>query len=184
MFSSRIGTFVSQTFFMSLLAILSLSSSAQEKSKDGATLNLKADSARKFEANQSQIGYASTKIFYTFNDRKIVVMIHIDNEKEDFPIQGTVYQFGKNVTEEGLAKWLNNQHSDGLFPDVPEPIKTHKLGEDTLKIVSSKSQEKVQAGIGNYEKFSVKFKVAATNVSAAIKLKECEETTTVFRPIK
>jgi len=36
----------------------------------------------------------------------------------------TVYIFDDSVTEDGLKKWLNNQHSDGLFVDVPEPTST------------------------------------------------------------
>jgi hypothetical protein len=49
-------------------------------------------------------------------------VVHIDNKNEKFPVGGKVFEFAKGVTGDEMDKWVNNQHSDGLFPEVPEPV--------------------------------------------------------------
>jgi hypothetical protein len=72
---------------------------------------------------------------------------------------GTVYVFAESVGEDDLKKWLNNQHSDGLFPDVPEPIETYKLPTIACKVMSHKLVDRSKQSFGEYDIYSVAFEV-------------------------
>ncbi len=93
---------------------------------------------KKLEVRHGQIGFRSTMLFYTFADQKAVLKVHIGNRDKTFPVTVTAYVFDKDVTADGIGKWLNNQHSDGLFPEVPEPIKTIKLPAKSGKVTAHK----------------------------------------------
>jgi hypothetical protein len=122
-------------------------------------------------------------VFYTLSDQRVIVVIHLDNTTK-FPVSGKVCRFGKNVTADGMAKWLNNQHSDGLFPDVPEPEATTKLPADACKVLASKPLGKEQSGQGAYEKYSVEFKIDEVKVNDQFTLKEFKDAVKVYIPVK
>ncbi len=148
-----------------------------------ASLDLSGKGVKKFEVSQSQIGFTSTRVFYTLSDQRVIVVIHIDNTTK-FPVNGKVCRFGKDVTADGMAKWLNNQHSDGLFPDVPEPEVSTKLPPEACKVLASKLLGKEQGVQGAYEKYSVEFKIDEVKVNDQLLLKEFKDTVKVFVPVK
>lgn len=151
---------------------------------DGKSIDVKADGVTKLEANQSLIGYSSTRLFYTLGERHTVVAIVIDNKKQGFPVNGTVYQFAGDVTKEALAKWLNNQHSDALFADAPEPVAAHKIPAASFSTAAKKQPGQVQAGIGTWEKFAVKLTLKETKLDSGIELKGFSEIATVYVQVK
>lgn len=153
-----------------------------EKKQDG--IDVKSKEVKRFVANQSQIGYVSTRVFYTIADQNLVVVIHLDNSKKDFPIKGKVYHFAKEVKAEGLAKWLNNQHSDGLYADAPDASATEDLPADCGKVLASKSSGKKDGGIGVYEQFDVKFKITGSKLKSGTKLLDFEDNASVYVPVK
>lgn len=124
---------------------------ADDKPAQGRTLD-KAD-AQRLEIRHSMIGFRNTLLFYTFTDQQAVLKLTIGNQDETFPIKGTVYLFDSDTTKEELDRWLNNQHSDGLFPEVPEPIATVALPEDICKVTAFK-----QTGTTNNEPTGEEFK--------------------------
>lgn len=123
------------------------------------TLEVK-NTTEKLEVTASQIGFRDTLIFYTFKDLKAVLKLQIDNKDKTFPMTGTVYLFAENVDGEGLSKWLNNQHSDGLYPEVPVPITTQKIPAGVCKVTSNKFIEPVKQPFGEYDSYAVTFAVA------------------------
>lgn len=156
-----------------------------EPAKGPTVLDVKQAEARKFEANQTQIGYSSTRVFYTLAAQKAVVMIHLDNKPAGgkgaaFPATGTVYRFAPDVTPDGLAKWLNNQHSDGLFPEVPEPTATFKLPAGSCKTSSQKRVGREDPGIGAYDKYAVEFQVSEVKIDAGLQLASFKDAANVF----
>lgn len=133
----------------------------------------------KQEIRDSQIGFRDTLLFYTFKEQKAVLKLQIDNKNKTFPIVGTIFVFADDVTEEGLAKWLNNQHSDGLFPEVPEPVATHKLPAESCKVVSHKLIDRSKEFFGEYDNYSVAFEVKDHAAKKGISLKGFSGTATV-----
>ncbi|MGA0845604.1 MAG: hypothetical protein ACO3RV_03620 [Luteolibacter sp.] len=99
-----------------------------------AERELDVKKAEKIEIRHSMIGFRNTLIFYTFKERNAVLELSIDNRDESFPVTARVHLFGLDVDAEGIAKWINNQHSCGLFPDVPTPVLTTELPQATCKV--------------------------------------------------
>lgn len=153
-----------------------------EKVKDGVILNVKGDGVTRLEANQTLIGFSSTKIFYTLSSQHAVVAIHIDNKDKKFAASGKVYQFTKGVTADDLGKWVNNQQSDALFPDIPEPVATHPLPKDSIKTVSSKllGTEKGEPEGVTYDKYSVEFAASESKLNANLKVGTFKDSATVY----
>ncbi len=167
-----------------LLATFGMIASADASSKETTPLDLKGKNVQRQEVSSSLIGLTSTTVFYTLNDHRVVVVIQIDNTKEGFPVSGKVYEFAKDVTPEGMAKWLNNQHSDGLFPDVPEPKTTVKLPAEACQSLESKALGKKTVNDTTYNQYSVEIKLSEVKVNEQFRLKKCKDTVNVYVPAK
>ena len=154
---------------------------ADEEAK-GVTLDVKNEAVKRLEVNQSQIGFASTRIFYVLAGQGAVVVIHVDNTNKKFPVGGSVHLFAKGVTAEDLGKWVNNQHSDGLFPDIPEPVATHQLKADSIKTTSSKRVGQEKSGFSGeiYDKYSVEVEAGTIEVQKNLKLQSFKDSATVY----
>lgn len=119
----------------------------------------------------SMVGPRDTLVFYRFAAQHAVLTLRIGNQSEKFPITATVHLFAESVDAEKLDQWINNKHSDGLFPEVPEPISSHQLAEGTCKVSShEKSGHRNHGGVA-YDDFTVKFKVDAFEQKGAFTLK-------------
>ena len=99
---------------------------------------LDVKNAEKKEGRHSMIGPRNTLIFYPFKEHQAILRLTIDNKDESFPVTGKVYLFDEKTTEQGLKKWINNQHSDGLYPEVPEPIYVEVLPEGSCVVTAHK----------------------------------------------
>jgi hypothetical protein len=143
------------------------------------TLDIKAPSVKRFETAQTQIGYTDTKIFYTFGDLKTVLVITIQNNR-DFSTSGQAHQFDAKYSVEDLDKWINNQHSDGLFADAPEPKSVVDLPKNTFKTEAIKPQGNQQAPQDNYEKYQVEFKLTEQKIEGKLTIKSATDTSTVY----
>lgn len=163
-----------------LLATFGMTATADEPSKEATPLDLKGKKVQRSEVSESQIGYTSTKVFYTLGDHRVVVVVQIDNAKKGFPVTGTVYQFAKDVTPEEMAKWVNNQHSDALFPDVPEPKVTAKLPAESCRSLESKLLGQKKANETTYNEYSVEIKLTETKVNEHFRLQEFKDTVKVY----
>jgi hypothetical protein len=126
--------------------------------------------AKKLEIRHGQLGFRSTLLFYTFKNQKAVMKILINNKDNTFPVTATVFIFDKQVTEDGLKKWLNNQHSDGLFPDVPKPSNTIKIPAKVFKVASKKLTGQSKQQFGNFENYDIKLKAGDYTDKISIKL--------------
>jgi hypothetical protein len=92
--------------------------------------------AKKELVRHSMIGMRDTLIFYTFAEKAAVLVLRIDNKSAPLPVSATVHLFAPGTTAEALGKWVNNQHSDGLFPEVPEPTASVKLPDGTCTVTA------------------------------------------------
>ena len=170
---------------LALVLVCSTFAIADEAAKDSVILDVKGDGVKRIEANQTQIGFSSSRIFYTLGGQSVVVVMHIDNESEKFPVAGKVYQFAKGVTADDLGKWVNNQHSDGLFPEIPEPVAVHQLKADSIKTLSSKriGQEKGGFQGETYDKYTVEFEASTVELTKNLRLKTFKDAATVYRKV-
>lgn len=170
------------SFALALVFACSAFALADEAAKDSVILDVKGDGVKKIEANQTQIGFSSTRIFYTLGGQNVIVVIHIDNTNKKFPASAKVYQFAKGVSADDLGKWVNNQHSDGLYPEIPEPVAVHQLKADSIKTVSSKrvSQEKGGFRGDTYDKYTVEFEASAVELTKNLQLGAFKDSANVY----
>lgn len=148
------------------------------------TIDAKAATTEKKHVTQSMMGYRSTLLFYTFAAEKAILVVHIDNKSNKFPMTGQLHVFGKDTTAEGLHRWINNQHSDGLYPEVPEPAATHAIPVESFSVVSNKIAEVIDAenvpAPGKFNRYEVEFKIQNVPAFGEIKIKDFTDTANVF----
>ena len=139
--------------------------------------------AQKLEVRHSMLGFRSTLLFYTFNDEKAILTLAIGNTDETFPVKGKIHLFDDATTEEGLKKWINNQHSDGLFPEVPTPTFTGELPEGTCRVTSHKqtgaSENPSPISPATFKNYEVKLSVKEHAIDKKVKLSAFTDTALV-----
>ena len=143
-------------------------------------LNPKDKSVKKVESNSTFGGYSKTSIFYLFSKKSAILSVVIDNMSKDFPATATIYSFPDTVKEEGLKKWVNNQTSDALFADAPEPTSKKAVGDGVFKIKKRKLVMTTSDRTGKYDKYEVEFKFAKMGLVAGFEIKSFSEKATVF----
>lgn len=147
-------------------------------------IDAKAQTTRKAEVTSSMIGYRDTLLFYTFADQKAVLVVNIDNSSDKFPIVGRLHVFAPTVKAEDLANWINNQHSCGIFPDVPNPTATHQIPVASSSVVSKKMMGAVDAqGPEANQKFNcyqVEFKIEKVPAFGDIQIKDFTDAASVY----
>ena len=165
--------------FIVLLATFVSVAFAEKGPLSGQILDARGKQVQKLEVSSSLGGFRNTLIFYTFNDQKAVLKIVIDNKSKKFPLAATLYTFADDVTEEGLKKWLNNQHSDGLFVDVPNPTATHKIPAGSCKTLSHKFIDQAKSPFGTFDNYSVAFKISRVAKTGTFRVKDFTDKATV-----
>jgi len=138
--------------------------------------------AKKEEIRHSMMGLRDTLVFYRLKDSNAILQLGVGNKDETFPVTGKVHLFAPKVSEEGLKKWINNQHSDGRFVDIPKPVLTKELPKDAAKILSKKAtgvSKNPGPGKGIFRNFEVKFQIRAFEHEGEFKVASITDTVKV-----
>ena len=105
--------------------------------------------------------YTNTLKFYHFEEHNAVLVIEFDNQTRAFNTAMSLALFDASENEETIGKWINNQHSDGLFVDAAIPSETHKLSPDSVTITSRSLISCLSGEFGDeYEQTAIEFSVA------------------------
>ncbi len=104
--------------------------------------------------------YRNTLLFYHFVDQRAVLTIDIGNKTTDFPTEGMIHLFELSASSQDIERWINNQHSDGLYVNPASPIQSVAVGESAVAITSSAYIESKSGYWGDeYEKYRLDFTV-------------------------
>lgn len=108
----------------------------------------------------SLLAHGPTKKFYVLPEAKVVVVVATVDGKAD--ASATIHVFPADVSAEGIAKWINNQHSDALHPDVPMPLRSVLVPADRFhaKAGPPLDHEKGEQG-DEYDRVRVEFTIDA-----------------------
>ena len=151
--------------------------------EQAAVRQLDTKQAKKKEVRHSMIGPRNTLIFYTFKEHQAILRLTIDNKDESFPVTGKVYLFDEKTTEQGLGKWINNQHSDGLYPDIPDPVFMEMLPEGSC-VVTAHKQLGVTKDAGlrkvDFKNFQVDLSIKAHQVDDQFTLSAFTDSSRVY----
>jgi hypothetical protein len=172
--------FAEEAFFLSLFTLNAMAAPV------AAERELAVKTAKKQQVRHSMVGIRDTLVFYTLADQKAVIVLRIDNKGAKLAVSGTVYLFANDTTEEGMGKWINNQHSDGLFTEVPEPIGSFQLPAENCsiterKVIGKEKQELDQKEFADYE---VKVSVKEHKVEGEFHLSAFEDVANVYLKIE
>ena len=121
--------------------------------------------AKKAEIRHSMMGPRDTLIFYTFAEQDAVLQLDITHEAGKFTLSGKVQLFKEGTGAKEIGKWINNQHSDGLYPEVPKPVATVELPAEACTVVESKAKENADLATSpvtndKFQDYALKIKVA------------------------
>ncbi len=138
--------------------------------------------AKKEQVRHSMMGMRDTLLFYTFADKSAVLVLRIGNKDAAMPVTGTVHLFAPGTTAEDLGKWINNQHSDGLFIDPPEPTASIKLPDGTCTVTAREltGKEKQPNGEDTFGDYKVKLTVKEHREPGKFHLPACADEANVF----
>ncbi len=126
----------------------------------------------KIEVTDSMIGYRDTLRFYIFEQYRAVLCVRIDNKDTKFPVSAKLYTFAEGVNAEDIRKWINNQHSDGLFADAPQPKATHEIPAASCKMKSHELAKQSKAPNGKFDTYSVTFEIKDVPRLGDLKVKD------------
>ncbi|MFT6863718.1 MAG: hypothetical protein ACJAVK_002279 [Akkermansiaceae bacterium] len=107
---------------------------------------LEKKNAERLEVGFGMMGFRDTLILYFFAEQRAVLVLSIGNKDESFPVDGRVYYFDTDTSEEDLKKWINNSYSDALHADAPQPVSKTKLPEGVCKVSQSKKGDLKKSG--------------------------------------
>ncbi|MFM9010065.1 MAG: hypothetical protein ACKON8_04130 [Planctomycetota bacterium] len=96
--------------------------------------------AREVNRYFSPSAHGPTQKFFVFADARIVVLVATVDGTSD--ASATIHVFPEGTSSEGVDRWINNRHSDALFPDAAEP-------ERTIKVPDAKFRAKAGAVVGH-----------------------------------
>jgi hypothetical protein len=165
------------------LAVMGVPASAEDAAPNPKVLNVADKAVKKIEVRHSMMGPRDTLIFYQFEKQQAVLVVnlkHQANQPNQFSVTAKVHVFADGVTGKALAKWINNQHSDGLHPDVPRPAATYPIPKKSCAVIASKLIERVKAHNGEYDDYSVQFKIGEVTEKDVFVLKAVAETSKAF----
>ena len=154
-----------------------------EAAEQAGVRQLDVKDAGKKEVSYSMIGLRDTLIFYTFVDQQAILQLKIGNKDESFPVSGRVLLFDKEASGEDLGKWVNNQHSDALFREVPKPVHIEPLPAGAC-VVTEHKQVGLTRDSGlrktDYKNYEVEISMKAQDVAGKFLLAAFTDASKVY----
>ena len=88
-------------------------------------------------------------------------MIEFDNTTTAFDTSAVLHLFDVSASEQDVSRWINNQHSDGLFVNPAQPLQSYPIDSQYITITSSAYVESLSGFNGDeYEQHHIEFTVA------------------------
>jgi len=106
--------------------------------------------------------YGPTQIFYTLPHDAAMVRVQFPADSAGFTFTVTVYLFEDGTTADRIAQFVNNLHSDALYPDPPLPTSQTMIPASALTIIGSDLTGHTAGPQGDeYDDYAVEFQVDA-----------------------
>lgn len=168
-----------RTFLLLLAALLAMPVHAEPPSPGR---KLAKDGSTRLQVCHSMIGFRDTLVFHVFKNQQAVLQIRIGNTGTSFPATATVYLFAPDTSGEAIDKWVNNQHSDGLFADAPEPVSEFKLPAGTCVITDPRvlGEEKQPTDESKFIHHKVKLTVKPYRIDGSFQLESLADEADVY----
>lgn len=136
------------------------------------------EKTKKTEITTSLIGPRDTLIFYHFENARAVLVVQIGNKDVTFPVSAKLHTFDQKSGD--IGKWINNQYSDALFADAPEPVAIHKIPSLSCSSDAHEATGQSQEEGGKFTRYSVTFSIKNVPELGGFKLKNLTDNARVF----
>ena len=180
--------------YLSLVLLLTLTACQYENSSSPASasvqvlsepvqLSVSDDSVSSFTVSSyfSLYRYGPTKIFYHFTENNVVLVIDLTSELSIIQANAVIHLFAVTESADSILKWINNQHSDGLFADAPVPLMSVTLPADDVTIDSASFTEHLTGGYGDeYDVYDVVLHISDVAIQSSYLLREFSADTRVY----
>ncbi|MGA0039802.1 MAG: hypothetical protein ACO3NZ_08140 [Pirellulales bacterium] len=104
----------------------------------------------------SLLAHGPTQKFFTLTKQRVVLVLSTSDGTAD--LHGVVYLFDPAASAESLEKWINNKHSDALYADAAEPLRSVKIPAEKLRCdVSQPMKHEVGRSGDEYDQVRVSF---------------------------
>lgn len=104
----------------------------------------------------SPLAHGPTKKFFLLADERVVVLVATADGTAE--AGATVFLFPDETTLEGMERWINNLHSDALFPDAAEPTASIELPDRVFHARAGPPLEhEIGPGGDEYDRVRVEF---------------------------
>jgi hypothetical protein len=133
-----IMTHLSLFFSLAFLVVITVITNVQAGETKGEAIKhvraLGKSDGDRIQVQHAMTGPRDTVLFYPYYEQRAVVLFGIANTKKDFPVKGVVYLFPLDTTKDGIDKWINNQHSDGLYVDPAKISEEIPLPAEVIQV--------------------------------------------------
>lgn len=105
--------------------------------------------------------YGPSLRLYHYQEDNVILTLRFSNRQSPIQFTAALHEFASTLSTKQIAKWVNNQHSDALYGDAPEPEKTTNI-QDRVKITSTIKSTKnpIQGRTGeSYDDYKITFRV-------------------------
>ncbi|MEM7110836.1 MAG: hypothetical protein AAF614_00275 [Chloroflexota bacterium] len=163
---------------LSLLALVGCTSGAAGRALDYASQTVAVADINQYF---SMLLHGNTLNIFHFEEQDTVLLINLPNESADLTLTVTVHIFDDAETPETIGQWINNQYSDALFPEVPEPIESIMLDDAGHTFLSTTlvGQESGQFG-DEYDVYDVEYRINEMAEEGQFTLNEFTYETVVY----
>ena len=133
---------------------------------------LSRDEARIVNVDQyfSQYMYGPTLRLYDYGDANVVLALRFSNRQAPVTYTAALHEFAPGTSRKAIARWINNQHSDALYPDAAEPMRTTNV----MTSVSIRSEKLVSDSPKpgrsgeTYQEYELTFRIRPINTQAGL----------------
>jgi len=125
-------------------------------------VQITADTAgREVNRYYSPQAHGPTRKFHVFPEQRVVVVVNVNPASADaIDTTVVVHLFAAGTDADALEKWVNNQHSDALFADAPQPQRSITVARERLHTkVAGPLEREVGDGGDEYDRYRVDFTI-------------------------
>ena len=109
----------------------------------------------------SPYAHGPTQKFYVFAEQRVVVVVHVNPAGAD-RIDTTVvaHVFDADEDLDAIQRWVNNQYSDALFADAPQPRRSITVAREQLHTrVTGPLEREPSIYFDQYDRYRVDFTI-------------------------
>jgi hypothetical protein len=115
--------------------------------------------AREVNRYFSPHAHGPTQKFFVLPEARVVVVVATVDGKSD--ASATIHVFPEGTSSEGIDRWINNRHSDALYPDAAEPDRVIQVPDGKFRWKpGAVADHEVGPGGDEYDRVPVEFTIA------------------------